>query len=366
MQHKKASRHGFRDEPIITYRLMPFNEVAVRTERRYLVKGLIPKVGLTIVWGPPKSGKSFFATDLAMHVALGWDYRGRRVQQGTVVYLACEGQDGFQDRLAAFRGRCLGDSFEGEVPFYLLPYRLSLVKDGERMVRDVRGQLGPNVPAVVVIDTLNRSMDGSESNDEDMTAYVNAADAIQKAFGCAVVVVHHCGIEGSRPRGHTSLTGAADAQIAVKKVAEGQFSAVLELAKDMAAGDEVHGRLEAVCIGIDEDGDEITSCVVVEADEASRPSKAPRLSARERQAMEVLKNCIADQGRASPGAPHYPDGVPVIGVDQFKDYLFKAGVLDKAAANPRSDWKRLLDRLQDKTQVRVWSGLAWMVSHEAA
>jgi hypothetical protein len=39
-----------------------------------------------------------------------------------------------------------------------------------------------------VLDTLNRSLAGSESDDEDMAAYVKAADAIREAFGCAVVI----------------------------------------------------------------------------------------------------------------------------------------------------------------------------------
>jgi len=45
---------------------------------------------------------------------------------------------------------------------------------------------------------FNRSIRGSESNDEDMTAYVNAADAIRTAFEGAVIIVHHCGIDGTR------------------------------------------------------------------------------------------------------------------------------------------------------------------------
>ena len=60
-------------------------------------------------------------------------------------------------------------------------------------------------PAAVAIDTLNRSLAGSESSDEDMAAYIRAADAIRDAFNCAVVIVHHCGHEGTRPRGHLSL-----------------------------------------------------------------------------------------------------------------------------------------------------------------
>ena len=84
----------------------------------------------------------------------------------------------------------------------------------------IRGTLGDDAPVAVVLDTLNRSLPGSESSDQDMAAYIKAADAVREAFNCAVIVVHHCGIDTSRPRGHTSLTGAVDAQLAVKRDAE--------------------------------------------------------------------------------------------------------------------------------------------------
>ena len=45
-------------------RLIPFEEIQLGTTRRDLVKGLIPRVGLTVAWGPPKCGKSFWAFDL--------------------------------------------------------------------------------------------------------------------------------------------------------------------------------------------------------------------------------------------------------------------------------------------------------------
>ena len=87
----------------------------------------------------------------------------------------------------------------------------------------------------VVLDTLNRTLVGSEVRDEDMTAYIEAADAIRAEFSCCVVIVHRCGVEGSRPRGHTSLSGAVDAQIAITKTAAGA-TATIELMKDGPEG----------------------------------------------------------------------------------------------------------------------------------
>src|SRR5262249_41669739 len=41
------------------FQLKPFSTVAVSTGRNYLAKGILPRVGLAVVWGPPKCGKSF-------------------------------------------------------------------------------------------------------------------------------------------------------------------------------------------------------------------------------------------------------------------------------------------------------------------
>src|SRR5262249_8699128 len=51
-------------------KLVPFDSIKLNTERHYLVKGIIPHPGLTVIWGPPKSGKSFWTSDLVLRVAL--------------------------------------------------------------------------------------------------------------------------------------------------------------------------------------------------------------------------------------------------------------------------------------------------------
>src|ERR1700720_4933655 len=66
--------------------------ISLDTAPAYLVKGIIPRIGLCVFWGPPKCGKSFLALDVLLHVALGWKSRDLRVRQGLVVYCAFEGQ----------------------------------------------------------------------------------------------------------------------------------------------------------------------------------------------------------------------------------------------------------------------------------
>ena len=163
-----------RSEPRI--KLMPFDNIKLGTNRRYLVKGIIPFPGLTVIWGPPKSGKSFWTLDLTMHIALGRDYRGKRVHQGPVVYCCFEGQSGVSARVEAFRQRFLAEDTDS-VPFYLQPAPMDLIKEHQDLIAAIRSL--ESSPVVVVLDTLNRSLNGSENSDEDMGAYIKATDAIR-------------------------------------------------------------------------------------------------------------------------------------------------------------------------------------------
>jgi AAA domain len=177
------------------FHLTRFRDIAVAEGIAYLVKDLIPTMGLVVAWGPPKCGKSFWMFDLSMHIALGWQYRGRRVLKGPVVYLALEGGRGFTHRVEAFR-RHHGVT---DAPFYLITDRTDLVNDHKQLIDEIRVQSSEPRPALVVIDTLSCSLFGSENRDEDMAAYIRAADVIREAFGCTVAIIHHC---ESMPAGH--------------------------------------------------------------------------------------------------------------------------------------------------------------------
>ncbi len=269
------------------FELVAFDDVGMTTEPAYLVKGLVPREGLTVIWGPPKCGKSFWAFDLAMHIALGRPYRGRRVQQGPVVYIAAEGGAGFRNRIEAFRQAHVIER-EGPVPFYLLADRPDLVSDVDQLIADIREQCDP-APVAIEVDTLNRTLTGSESRDEDMAAYIAAADKLRAAFRCAVKIVHHCGIDATRPRGHTSLVGAVDAQIKVSRAANKTIAAQVEWMKDGEEGDTIHSVLEQVDVGTDEDGDPITSCVVRETDGPEHADVGPRLTKNQATMFSILK-----------------------------------------------------------------------------
>jgi hypothetical protein len=314
-QHRGGNgsrKHG----PAFT--LKCFEEILLSTAPNYLVKGIIPRAGMIVVWGPPKCGKSFWVFDICMYIALGRIYRGRKVRQGSVVYLALEGGNGFPACKEAWWRRHPADHRE-PVPFSLLDVPVDFIADRDKVIESIRAQ--QCTPAVVVIDTLNRALNGDENNSQDMARFIQAADMIRAVFGCTVIIVHHCGINGNRPRGHTSLSGADDAEIAVDRDAADNVVATVEHMKDGEGGATIVSRLERVELGTDDDGDPITSCIIVPVEDAA--TKKPKLRGKAVDGLHALQECLADIGKPAPASNRILLDVTTVTLDAWKDYCEK-------------------------------------------
>ncbi len=297
--------------PKFRFKLVPFGELRPGIEPLYLVDELIPVAGLVDVWGKAKCYKSFWCLDLMLHVAMGWEYRDRYVRQGAVVYCAFEGAHGYKKRVEALRRHYTIESGT-DVPLYVMPGQANLITEHKLLIADIAAQLGDTKPVAVVLDTLNKSLFGSENKDVDMGAYVRAAEAIRDVFGCVVIIVHHCGYDDTRPRGHSSLPGAVDAQLAVTR-AEEIITVTVEMMRDGPEDTQVVSAAEVVEVGQDQNGKTLTSLVIVpsEASPAGERHGWPRGLAVFHAA---LKAALASHGQAfQPEA-----GVlPVRAVDQW-------------------------------------------------
>jgi hypothetical protein len=333
-----------------------FSNILLSTASRYLVKGIIPSMGLVVVWGAPKCGKSFFVFDMVMHVAADWEYRGRRVKQCPVVYFALEGQEGFVARVEAFR-QVHGVS---DAPFYLSADRIVLPQDGAAVVQSIKAQFTDVKPGIVVLDTLNRSISGSENDPSDMGQYVRAADLIRAEFNCVVIVIHHCGVEGARPRGHTSLTGAADAQLALKRDAADNVVATVEFMKDGPQGEEIVSALEQVTVGTDQDGDSITSCVIRPSDTAPSKAKA-RVTGHAALALRVLQDSVIEAGEVPPVNSHIPLNTRTISEKTWRANCYAGMTTDDTTQTARQRaFVRASNKLQELKLIGVWGDHVWL------
>ena len=225
----------------------------------WLVKGLLPSEGIGALFGPSGSGKSFLIIDLLMHLCLRRDWFGYKIhKKHTVLYLALEGGAGVRNRIEAF----LKHNAINE------PDNFFTIIDNF----DIRQQFGDLIetvkeinPSIIVIDTLNQSAAGCDENSNvDMSLIVSRAKIIADAIKGLVLLVHHTGKDASKGlRGHSSLNAALDVAIEVQAetVKTPRFFKITK-SKDGACGDGLAFKLKSIDLGVDADGDAITSCVV--------------------------------------------------------------------------------------------------------
>lgn len=242
----------------------------------HLIKGILTKNELSMLLGESQSGKSFIAIDLAMSVARGLPWFGHRSYRGGVVYQAGESATGVRRRrLPAYRRYY--DVAREPLPFVLLQSPLDLYNsddDAEAFIEECAHwarTFGGLPLELVIIDTFNKATPGANENDgKDMGAVLARCDLIRRKTGAHVMLVHHLNSGGTKARGHTSLFANVENVITVKKVedaSDGDGRQIREwrLAKQKDGDDGVTKRfvLKGVQIGTDEDGDPITSCIVM-------------------------------------------------------------------------------------------------------
>jgi len=223
------------------------------------VKGLLPETGLASVYGPSGSGKSFFIIDLIANIALGEAFYGHKVSPCPVIYVPLEGTGGVPNRIKAYEMH-----FSKRLPdtFRIVTERISLLTtDAERFAEAIKQNGFQN--GVIVIDTLNQaSPEADENTSSDMGTIIKNAQILQKMTNSLVILVHHTGKDASRgARGHSSFFAALDAGIELKKTQSGREWMVSK-SKDGEDGISHPFKLMQVLLGKDEDGDDITSCVV--------------------------------------------------------------------------------------------------------
>ena len=273
----------------------------------YVIKGLLQRRSYAAVYGAPGEGKTFVALDMAYHVAAGTPWMERKVHQGPVLYLAFEGTGGLVKRAQALRQRY----GEADVPLYISGAAFDLrAPEGRAALRDLLADL-PAKPVLIVIDTFARAlMGGDENSAQDVGAFNSAVAALIESTGACVCIIHHSGKDKTKgARGSSALLGALDTEI---EVDSGNVTATKQ--RDVEIGEPIGFKLAPLVVGIDEDGDDQTSCVVEPQNAA--PQKRVRLTGNTLRGFQVL-------------CDKWPSNEPVH-LDSWKEhcreFLPKAGV----------------------------------------
>lgn len=232
-------------------------EITNRPVPAWRVKGLIPSAGVAMIYGASTSGKSFFALDLGMGIARGEAWRGHTTKQGAVVYVCAEGADDFAKRVTAYTKH----HNTGALPFEVIDAAPNLMVKAD--VEALTAELMRAPVGILFLDTLAcMSVGGDENTAKDMAILIDHCKLISRMTGALVVLVHHTGKDESKgARGSSSLYGAMDTVIEISRAGDVRTAKVTKQ-KGGPDGQEFGFKLLTVSVGVDEDGDDISSCVV--------------------------------------------------------------------------------------------------------
>ena len=348
--------------------LVYFEDIEAPEQANDFVEGLLITGGMSVIYGQSNSGKTFFATDLALHVASGWPWNDRDIVRCAVLYCALEGSHGIKNRVHAFK------STHGltQLPFAILPVSIDLLNPSGHVdavletIRRINKQTGLAV-GLTVMDTLSRAMAGGNENaPDDMGMLVTNGTRIQQEGETHVSWVHHSGKDEAKgARGHSLLRAATDTEIEI--TADGpQRTARVTKQRDLDCDGEFTFTLKVVELGKNTRGKPITSCVVDYGDRAAlgRVATAGAASARRhltghnKRALEVLIDLCAASGQA--GYPGVPSGVQSVPEKWWRDRFY-----DRSAPGDSEDAKQkafrrasvalINEHLVGMANRRVWS-----------
>ncbi len=279
----------------LRFRVLSIPELLQRPRATWLIRNVLPRSGVAMVYGESGSGKSFFVLEMAAAIARGLQWRNRKVETShPVVYVCAEGEDDFRNRVHAY---CEYNGLQ-DFPVGVIPDSPNLLMQAD--VKDLLTSIRAfGKVSMIVLDTLAQVMPGANENSgEDMGRALAHCKALHRATGALVLLVHHSGKDTSKgARGWSGLRAAVDAEIEVERFGDGNFDdpriARVTKLKGGRDGEEFGFRLGLVEIGQHDDGEAIHSCILT-AEEAKPKSqqKAPPKGEWQRVVLRVAQTML--------------------------------------------------------------------------
>jgi hypothetical protein len=222
------------------------------------IKGLLPESGIAVMYGPSRAGKSFAILDMALSVARGETWFTRKTVPCEILYICLESTWGLQGRLKAWMLET-GNPLPDNLHYLIEPFSLLSNEHIEAIIK------AAPVNGMVIVDTLNRAAPGTDENSsKDMSTMIQAVSKIQIGTQGLVVLVAHSGKDSTKGiRGHSSLIAALDSSLEVGRENNSDMRFLkIDKVKEGEDGVKQSFILKTVVIGMDKDGDPITSCIV--------------------------------------------------------------------------------------------------------
>ncbi|MCA9914729.1 MAG: AAA family ATPase, partial [Anaerolineae bacterium] len=313
----KDLRPVFQLQKVQRWQIMHASDLKFLPPVEWLIPGEIPSRSLTVVYGPSGVGKSFKTLDYALRIS----------QNEPVVYMAGEGVSGYAGRIQAWtkhHRQSVGELYMclGAVSFMEQDDLASFVREVENACK---------APALVIVDTLARSMLGADENStRDMGKFIESCEQVAHYFDCAVMLVHHTNKVGVVERGSGALRGASDQMI---KLTDEDDMILVECSKskDSKGFDAYYMKLMPVDIGmVDHEGNPVMPPVIVPSEKLDQTSDHD-LTRHQRKVLEVLSLQSFNFGASPTEISALCPDIPVRGLYRVLSKLAELGFVSQEA-----------------------------------
>jgi hypothetical protein len=178
----------------------------------WLIRDTIPENAYVMLHAPWGTYKTFVALDMALSVAVGYpmDPVHEGIEKtGKVLFAAGEGRSQVVKRVRAWEAlHWHGQEIDDLVLTDPVP---AITEEIEPFIEGAL-QRSPLGYRMVVLDTVGRSMQGTnENSQENASAFTRLVEVLTKYLDCTVLAIHHTGHkEQDRPRGSSVFGSDAD------------------------------------------------------------------------------------------------------------------------------------------------------------
>jgi hypothetical protein len=339
----------------------------------YLIKGIIEPRQVSIWFGPPGNGKTFFLLYLAHAIAQGRSVFGRRVRQAKTLYMALEGRGGIDKRIYALckaMGDAPGFGYSG-TPIELLSTDRSGARINDEHLGSLTATIAEHGLKLIIIDTMNLTLGGADENDNSvMGQLMKAAGGLAEKTGAHIAFVAHSGKDAEKGvRGASAQKGNADLIVSIsgEEILTASTHGSVGKVKD-GADFKLHFRLMGQDLLTDDDGDVMTSCTIEEV-ESPKKDTSIKLTEGQRGWLTAIEQLFQETGVNVPISREPIPGLTCLTLtrEQVTQGLKRQGLLGDLSPDgtipgkERTKLHNALKTLKFRGRINMTDKLLWLI-----
>ncbi len=257
------------------------DEIEQLPDKEDLIKDILEKGTVSMIYGPAGTGKTFNALHIAYCVAHGVPWFGHEAAKGKVWYINTEGGRGLKPRIAAWRKEYKRGK-SSNIEFITWPVHL---KEHSRELLDTVEEADEK-PDLLVVDNYSMCATGTNQNDQmEVTRTLMVLHEIAQNYGCHCLLVHHSNWT-RKVNGSAAFRNHVDTMLDLSRPSkESPIILRSEKDRDGAGFADIHLELKIVSpYAHPVTGEDITSCVVITSDAPVQDDLSPK----QRQCLDLL------------------------------------------------------------------------------